>query len=209
MFEAPSFSGSGMQKARAIFDWVEARIKHMKITPAELLRMGMMTPNQIASRGRAASALGCLDKVALSAALLKENGFQTWIVTERICLDGKPTGIHFMVEGTDGKVKFTVDPRIYDSYFHTKWLGPSHAENLSTAFQGKTKCEFVRASRAKVANNPMAKTAFRLAGIKNRRHCLKIAGVKAKTFAKYTLSRFGPKFDQKIRNARKIARRRH
>lgn len=198
----PAFGGSGMDKARAIAAWVDAHVQPVAFTPERWARMGYRTPAQILRSGKSIATFACLEKTAVTAALLKENGFDAHIVSERVHQEGKPLFVHFLLEGTDGKVKFTVNHRTLVTHVLEGWAKDRHAEQLSFPMGGNKEVVHERVLRQPIPKDAMGRNAFALAGIQGKRHYFELVGVSARTFHRFAKSQSDQRIIERVQRVR-------
>ncbi|AJF59716.1 MAG: hypothetical protein J4224_01005 [Candidatus Diapherotrites archaeon] len=187
MVEKVAFKGEGEAKAKEIVDWVESKLIHPKSALLGIVEAGNRTPKKILDSGKVFPALSCLDLAVAIGAVLRENGFKVYLVTERIHRDGLSIGLHFLVEVTDGKTRFSVDPRIMKTYFFSGWFGKERNGNVLDPSSTKSRVKFVKVHRAELPANAMTTKAFRLVGIKNKIHFLRLANIDLRGFSKVML----------------------
>lgn len=213
----PSLNGSPEEKIKAAVKWAESRLPDEALTVSSFLKLGKRKINEIIKSGKAPRSFSCLDKAGLIGFVLKENGFQTFLVSERIYHNGKSIGIHFSVQATDGKEKFTIDSHTLKTHVTKKWFDKTRTGSLTFSFKGNKNITYKRILRKEVPENAGTKTAFQLAGIRGRYHYYKRAKVNLLELAAFVKSRSrkskrgktkrGENYSARIARARKRANR--
>lgn len=199
-----SFQEKRAERARKIVDWVDLRLEHEKITAKGVLEIGQKTPEKILERESVISSFGCLDKSATIAAVLKQCGFEVYLVSERVYRRGKAISVHFCVQATDGKNKFTVDPHTSKTFLYDKWFTGGRKQRLSKPLKGTTETIYEEVGRKEIPVNAMKVATFGLAGIRNRQDYLRLARVNPVKFVQSIISKANKKYYQKV--AAKTAR---
>lgn len=200
MIEIPHFGGEGKEKALKIVDWVGKNIKASRLTLPALLKLGTESPAEIFAAGKTTAVFGCLNRAALIGALLKQNDFGAFLVSERIYFKGKPVGIHFFVEATNGKSNFTVDPNTLNTGFFDGWI--ESQKSLYKPFFGAKNLTAKRIMRKEIPANAMQLSCFQIAGIKGRINYLKRAKIRPLSLFEFAKERSTANLQERIKKAR-------
>lgn len=158
----------------AIAKFVDKTLKPLEQTFSSMRKIGTKTPAEILSEGNITGGLHCLDKSAVIGALLKQQGFDAYLVGERIYHNGKALGMHFLLEVSHGEQKFTVNPSKLKTQVLDKWFGKERQGEYS--FLGKKlSAKYKRIIRKALPPAAFSMPAFKLAGITNIGHYMLLA----------------------------------
>ncbi|MFA5357834.1 MAG: hypothetical protein WC308_02830 [archaeon] len=203
MVEIPVFEGDAKTRAKKTVEWAESSLENRR-SILGIFKIGHRTPREIFDSGKIISSFVCLEKTVAFATALKKNGFDAHVVVERgYAKNGKPIGLHFRLDASDGAYKFSVDPDTLRTNFHDGWPGKERSEHWTRIVEGSREIYYKTIFRKRVPDNPQNMTAFDLVGLKNRRGFLRAANVSAGRYIKLTFARIRPSDGLRIEKIKK------
>jgi hypothetical protein len=205
MKELPELEGTPHEQVKAAVDWMKTTLD----TPQGISgfpSVGKRTVQEIIDSGKIVASFGCVDKAAVLGTVLKANGFDAFIIGERMLINGKAVSIHFTVEVQKGNYKFVLDPKTATVSIKRNWHASTRAGKVSKPFEGSRDVIYERFGRQSVPENALNKRSFHVVGLTGRRDYVKASQSPVSRQIKYVLSRMRKKDTKRIQKIRQRKR---